>query len=62
MARGDAEVRNKRKTKFRENKKHPYHQGGGKRTMNISIDNSRIRDSSVNESNSVEKGKKKGKN
>lgn len=37
MARGDAETRNKRKNKFRENKKHPYHRGGGKRSMNISI-------------------------
>jgi hypothetical protein len=37
MARGDAETRNKRKNKFRENKKHPYKIGGGKRVMNIDI-------------------------
>ncbi|MDO8467515.1 MAG: hypothetical protein Q7S56_01030 [Nanoarchaeota archaeon] len=38
MARGDVETRNKRKRKFRENKKHPYQHGGGKRGMNISED------------------------
>ena len=38
MARGNAESRNKRKSKFRENKKHPYHQGGGKRSMILSTE------------------------
>jgi len=37
MARGDSEQRNKRKNKRKENKKHPYHSGGGKRSMNISV-------------------------
>ena len=36
MARGDAETRNKRKSKRREKKKHPYKKGGGKRSMNLS--------------------------
>ena len=35
MARGDSERRNKRKDKKRDNKKHPYRSGGGKRAMNI---------------------------
>ncbi len=39
MARGDVETRNKRKRKFRENKKHPYKLGGGKRAMSFSSDN-----------------------
>ncbi len=35
MARGDVEVRNKRKVKLKEKKKHPYKRGGSKRTMNL---------------------------
>ncbi|MEK6895391.1 MAG: hypothetical protein AABX48_02630 [Nanoarchaeota archaeon] len=38
MARGDVETRNKRKRKFKENKKHPYKLGGGKRVMSFSSD------------------------
>ena len=37
MARGDAESRNKRKGKRKDNKKYPYQSGGGKRAMNISL-------------------------
>lgn len=35
MAHSDSETRNKRKRKFKENKKYPYKKGGGKRSMNI---------------------------
>jgi len=33
MDYGFSEKRNKRKSKFREKKKHPYQKGGGHRTM-----------------------------
>lgn len=33
MAHADAERRNKKRDKFRERKKHPYRQGGKRRTV-----------------------------
>ncbi len=35
MDYGFSEKRNKKKSKFREKKKHPYRLGGGKRSANV---------------------------
>ncbi len=37
MAHADAERRNKKRYKRKENKKYPYKKGGGKRSMNIEV-------------------------